>query len=83
MPRTYENRAQTKKYKAIDDGKEYDVDDVVYDGAIINVNGTSIMDNGLFLSKPRKNYRYSVDVDGDEVLFETFADAYKRAKGGR
>ena len=61
------------KYK--NNGKTYNVESVVYNGAIINVNGTSITDHS-------KNFvgvvgeGYSVFVDSDELGFDTFEEAY-------
>lgn len=67
------------KYKNC--GKTYDVESVELNGAIINVNGTSITDcelMGKMTSNPfMKDMRcYTVFCDSDEICFDTFDEAY-------
>lgn len=61
-------------------GKKYQVEEVECFGAIINVNGTSITDldkmGELTGSSMYKSGGYTVFVDGDEVWFKTFEQAY-------
>jgi hypothetical protein len=62
--------------------KTYNVESVSYDGTIINVNGTSITDLELMgknMPKPHKMDGYSVELDGEEYLFDTFDKAYQFA----
>lgn len=65
--------------------KVYEVDEVpaVYKGAIVNVNGTTITDCGLMSRTIHNNSdnegTYSVFVEGDEVLFNSFEEAYNCA----
>ena len=63
-------------------GKTYKVDEVNFGGAIINVNGTSITDDAKLqevMHSHLKGSGYGVFVDGDEVAFKTFAEAYEFA----
>jgi len=60
-------------------GKSYRVDSVSYRGAIVNVNGTSITDCATMAKAMHSRYAadgYSVFVDGDELAFRTFDEAY-------
>ena len=66
------------------EGKTYEVESVAYEGAIINVNGTSITDYDKMvrlMNHPyaHENGTYSVFVDGDELGFDNFAAAYEYA----
>lgn len=64
----------------INNNKRYNVEEVVYGGAIINVNGTSITDlkvMGQFTGISGTGY--SVFVNSDEVAFDTFEEAYQFA----
>jgi hypothetical protein len=57
-------------------GKTYKVESVTYGGQCINVNGTTITDikkTGLGATG------YTVFVDGDEIAFDTFFEAYEFA----
>lgn len=61
------------------DGKKYKVDSVTSGGVCINVNGTTITDQEamsetLGFSFPVEGF--SVFVDGDELYFNTFEEAY-------
>ena len=51
--------------------KIYEVESVVYGGTAINVNGTTITKND--------DRTYTVFVEGDEIGFNTFDEAYKFA----
>lgn len=65
--------------KYINNGKTYKVEDVVYGGAIINVNGTSITDMAKMaeaIDSPFGGEGYSVFCDSDELYFDTFEEAY-------
>lgn len=64
-------------------GKTYSVDEVVFEGAIINVNGTSITDCALLnklMKMPHEMKGYTVFCDSDEIYFERFESAYAFAK---
>ncbi len=67
----------------INNGKEYQVEEVNLYGAIINVNGTSITDLGamgdLTGDPMYKNGGYTVFCDSDEIYFNTFEEAYNFA----
>ena len=69
--------------KIVRDCKKYNVQSVAYEGAIVNVNGTSITDYGtLWATTGNPLYAqggYSVFVDGDELYFDTFEKAYEFA----
>ena len=66
--------------KYINNGKEYNVEEVNLYGAIINVNGTSITDLGrmyeLTGDDMYKDGGYTVFVGSDEVYYDTFEKAY-------
>lgn len=67
--------------KYINSGKEYEVEEVLLDGAIINVNGTSITDIERMkeLTGDEMLYGgggYTVFVNSDEVFYKTFEQAY-------
>ena len=58
---------------------KYEVESVTYEGAIINVNGTSITDQARMskvINSPYNAKGYTVFVDSDELWFETFDEAY-------
>jgi len=65
------------------DGKLYNVEDVELYGAIINVNGTTITDYSVMEDvtgdEMYKGMGYSVFCDSDEIMFDTFKDAYEFA----
>ena len=68
-----------KKY--INNGKTYEVSDITYNGAIIEVNGTDITDlekkgqlDGLSFGSG-----FTVFCDSDEMGFATFDKAYEFA----
>ena len=67
----------------INNGKEYNVEEVNLYGAIINVNGTSITDlskMGELTGDPMYNGGgYTVFCDSDELYFDTFEEAYNFA----
>ena len=70
--------------KYINNGKEYDVEEVELYGAIINVNGTSITDFKRMedLTGDEMLYAgggYTVFCDSDEIYFKTFEEAYNFA----
>ncbi len=69
--------------KYINNGKEYDVEEVNLYGAIINVNGTSITNlevmGDLTGDTMYKNGGYTVFCDSDEIYFDTFEEAYNFA----
>lgn len=61
------------------EGKSYKVQSVEFGGAIVNVNGTSITDQAAMneaMNMPFPASGYSVFVDGDEVAFRSFDEAY-------
>lgn len=63
----------------INDGKAYRVESIVYGGAIINVNGTSITDIAKMaeaIDTPFGGEGYTVFCDSDELYFDTFEEAY-------
>lgn len=65
----------------INNGKEYQVEEVNLYGAIINVNGTSITDLSAMydLTGDKLLYAgggYTVFCDHDEIYFDTFEEAY-------
>lgn len=63
-------------------GKSYEVESVVCGGTIINVNGTSITDQramSVIMGYPHNEESWSVFVEGDELAFDTFAEAYEYA----
>ncbi len=64
-------------------GKKYAVESVTYGGACIQVNGTTITNqqllNLLLTNKCLDKEDYSVFVDGDELAFNTFEEAYEFA----
>ena len=67
--------------KYINSGKEYEVEEVLLDGAIINVNGTSITDIERMKELTGDEILYSgggytVFVNSDEVFYKTFEQAY-------
>lgn len=60
----------------------YKVESVELNGAIVNVNGTSITDckkMDLLMNNPYGNGGFTVFVDSDEVCFNTFKEAYEFA----
>ena len=60
----------------------FKVDGVEYGGAIVNVNGTSITDHKKMtelMHSPFHVSGYSVFVEGDELMFDTFEEAYEFA----
>ena len=68
----------------INNGKEYQVEEVNLYGAIINVNGTSITDLSAMydLTGDELLYAgggYTVFCDSDELYFDTFEEAYNFA----
>lgn len=66
-----------KKY--YNNGKTYDVEEVNLEGAIINVNGTSITDYKVMselTGNPFMSEGYTVFCDSDEIYFDTFEEAY-------
>lgn len=68
--------------KYCNNGKEYDVEEVNLDGAIINVNGTSITDQEMMSDLTNSSYRmsgYTVFINSDEICFDTFDEAYQCA----
>lgn len=64
------------------EGKEYNVDEVQY-GMYYNIGQTTITDVSkqeyVLFGKETKGLGYSVFIDGDEVCYETFEDAYNAA----
>lgn len=69
----------TSSNKVTYDGKDYDVDNTAYNGAIINAFGTSITDESK-LGIGGSGNGYTVFEDGEELWFETFDEAYNHAK---
>ena len=69
--------------KYFNNGKQYNVSNVTYGGACIQVNGTTITDVAQMhkvndMPTPSAKI-YTVFVDGDERVFLSFADAYEFA----
>ena len=63
----------------INNGKEYQVEEVNLYGAIINVNGTSITDLSVMRDLTGDSMYtdgYTVFCDSDELYFDTFEEAY-------
>lgn len=63
-------------------GKTYQVQEINFGGAIVNVNGTSITNMKLMaetMKSPYPTNGYSVFVDSNELAFETFDQAYEFA----
>ncbi len=64
-------------------GKKYEVESVTYCGMCIQVNGTTITDiqkqNLMLTNKCLAQEDYSVFVDSDEIIFDTFEEAYEFA----
>ena len=80
-----ENMGFEEDGSKLDLSKYSDVQTTPY-GFIYNVGGHSITDmaeearsNGTY--KEGAKYGFSVEKDGDEVIYENFDDAYKAAKG--
>ena len=69
--------------KYYNSGIEYQVDAVELDGAIINVNGTSITDCAVMAERTGNPFMacdgYLVFCDSDEIGFDTFEEAYEFA----
>lgn len=59
-------------------GKEYQVENVVYGGACINVNGKTITDTSKYNNGMKD---FMVFHNGEEYTFGTFEKAYEFAMG--
>lgn len=64
------------------EGKEYNVDEVQYE-MYYNIGQTTITDmtkqEFILFGNKKENLGYSVFIDGDEVCYKTFEDAYNAA----
>lgn len=72
-----QNPTNTKSNQVTYNGKKYDVDSTAYNGAIINVFGTSITDEK---KQGIGGNGYTVFDEGEEIYFNTFDEAYNYAK---
>lgn len=69
--------------KYVNNGKTYEVDEIIFSGEMVNVNGTTITDCGLMRKLTGDPFMpkdcYTVFCDSDEIVFHTFEEAYNFA----